>query len=79
VTETRHFCDRCHERITQDRTLYQLRCGGLLRHKRPELELCGSCAEALDVFVATFHDGLSAPRPKRENGSSPPTHTRSEV
>lgn len=42
MTETRHFCDACSERITSDRTALKVACGPL-RSRHQVIDLCSAC------------------------------------
>ena len=60
MTEIKHYCDRCSERITQDRALLVARCGPTMQplrsfHSRADGAIHGvtSCREFNDtLYVA---------------------------
>jgi hypothetical protein len=51
VTETRHFCDSCLERIHQDRTALKVSCGPL-RLRTPTIDLCATCLGKLVALLS---------------------------
>ncbi len=63
MTEIRHFCDKCGERITEDRTLFLVKCGPE-RSKRPEIELCSTCLSSVVALIDDRTAGCTAPTPR---------------
>lgn len=51
MTTTTHHCDRCRNMITESRSLLRAEAGPAIR-KRPEIDLCESCLEALCAWLA---------------------------
>jgi hypothetical protein len=72
MTEIRHFCDSCSERITSDRTALKVRCGPL-RHHREEIDLCGAC---LGKLVAILSPTPPATLEAVRRDGTPPDPTR---
>jgi len=57
------YCDKCSERITQDRSMLQPKCGPLRTHE--PFDLCSTCQ-------ADFLEWLG-PIPGRKGETNPPT------
>jgi hypothetical protein len=65
MTEIKHFCDKCGERIAEGRTLLANKAGPH-RLRRPQVDLCGPCYEEFDQWLSARVDGSVAPRPIRQ-------------
>jgi hypothetical protein len=48
MTDIKHYCDKCGERILTERSALKT-SSGPLRRDRPEVELCRGCAEELST------------------------------
>lgn len=65
MTEVKHYCDKCNERIeAPDRTLMTLKTGPF-RFDRPTVELCVSCCKAVFDFISARGGNCTAPRPRK--------------
>lgn len=63
MTETKHFCDKCDELITADRTLLAVKSGPR-RPRQPEIELCSDCLAEFTGWLDARADGTTAPTPR---------------
>lgn len=62
MVETRVFCDKCSERITQERTLLAVKAGPQ-RLQRPTVDLCSACLTEFTGWLDGRPDG-TAPTPR---------------
>ncbi len=63
MVELKVFCDKCHERVTQDRTLLKTQSGPK-RLVMPTLDLCSSCLDELVTWLDALPAGCTAPHPR---------------
>jgi hypothetical protein len=74
MVETRVFCDRCSERITEDRTLLAAKSGPQRLH-RPTVDLCSSCYAEFAAFLDARPAGCTAPTPRASMTNRLADHT----
>jgi hypothetical protein len=78
VTETRHYCDCCRERIHQDRTALEV-TSGPLRLRTPTIDLCATCLGKLVALLSPARPAAAEAPPAVSNGVAVKCHQKRQL